>query len=159
MGQEIERKFLVRGEGWRGLASGIPYCQGYIKTVQGDRPHRSVRIRIAGSQGYLTIKGPIQGITRSEFEYPIPVAEAREMLESLCDRPLIEKIRYKIPFQGLTWELDEFLGENQGLLIAEVELLSESQDIVLPDWVGEEVTGDRRYYNSALANHPFSAWT
>ncbi len=154
MGTEIERKFLLRDSSWRGLAPGVAYCQGYIPTQ--DR--RTVRVRLAGETGYLTLKGPVQSLTRSEFEYEIPAAEARQILQTLCDRPLIEKIRYKIPHAGHLWELDEFLGENQGLVLAEVELSSEAETVVLPDWVGMEVTGDRRYYNSALVTHPFSQW-
>lgn len=154
MATEIERKFLVRGESWRGLAPGVEYCQGYIPT----RDHRTVRARIAGTTGYLTLKGPMQGISRSEFEYEIPVAEARQILDELCDRPLIEKVRYKIPVENHIWELDEFSGDNTGLILAEVELELEKEEFELPDWAGEEVTGDRRYYNSYLVQHPFTSW-
>ncbi|NJM56678.1 MAG: CYTH domain-containing protein [Synechococcales cyanobacterium RU_4_20] len=154
MGVEIERKYLLRNQSWRGLAAGVAYCQGYIPTPD----HRTVRVRTAGETGYLTLKGPVQGMSRSEFEYEIPVAEAEQILATLCDRPLIEKIRYKIPCAGHVWELDEFLGENLGLILIEVELGSEAETLVLPDWVGLEVTGDRRYYNSYLAKHPFRQW-
>jgi CYTH domain-containing protein len=154
MATEIERKFLVQGERWRSLATGSVYCQGYITSGNG----RTVRVRMIGEQGYLTIKGPTVGLARSEFEYPIPVADAREMLETLCDRPWIEKTRYKIPWQGLIWEVDEFAGENQGLILAEVELTDPTQAIDLPDWIGKEVSDDRRYFNSNLAKHPFTHW-
>lgn len=154
MGTEIERKFWVSGDAWRGLAPGVAYCQGYIPT----QDHRTVRVRIAGSQGYLTLKGPVRGMSRSEFEYEIPVVEARQILAELCDRPLVEKIRYRIPVGQHVWELDEFLGENAGLILAEVELASEVETFERPRWAGVEVTGDRRYYNSYLAQHPFRQW-
>lgn len=154
MGQEIERKFLLANGGWRGRVEGVSYCQGYIAT----RNHRTVRVRIAGPKGYLTLKGPVQGLSRPEFEYEIPVDEAREILETLCDRPFVAKTRYKIPVGDFIWEVDEFEGENAGLILAEVELSSEDQDFELPDWIGQEVTGDRRYYNSYLVQNPFQSW-
>lgn len=153
MAKEIERKFLVNGDSWRQLAEGSLYRQGYIAS-QGA----TVRVRIAGNQGYLTIKGPTVNFSRSEFEYPIPLADAEEMLDTLCDRPLIEKTRYKIEWSGLVWEVDEFAGANQGLIIAEVELTDEAQQVEIPDWVGTEVTGDVRYFNSYLIKHPFAEW-
>jgi adenylate cyclase len=161
MAIEIERKFLVNGEAWRPLAGissrslsqGTLYRQGYIASGS-----RTVRVRVAGDQAYLTIKGASIGISRSEYEYSIPLSDAIEMLESLCDRPLIEKIRYKIPWQDRLWEIDEFLGENQGLILAEVELSDSNQSISLPDWVGQEVSTDPRYFNSNLAKHPFQNW-
>ncbi|MEJ1930734.1 CYTH domain-containing protein [Nostoc sp. NIES-2111] len=153
MAKEIERKFLVNGDSWRQLGEGSLYRQGYIAS-QGA----TVRVRIAGNQGYLTIKGPTVNFSRSEFEYPIPLADAEEMLDTLCDRPLIEKTRYKIECSGLVWEVDEFAGANQGLIIAEVELTDEAQQVEIPDWVGTEVTGDARYYNSYLVKHPFAEW-
>lgn len=154
MAVEIERKFLVLGEAWRSLATGTVYCQGYIPTAD----LTTVRVRIAGDQGYLTLKGAVQGITRSEFEYPIPKADADAMLSTLCRRPLIEKTRYRIEHNGLCWEVDEFAGENHGLILAEVELTEAEQSIDLPDWIGEEVSSDPRYFNSNLARHPFSRW-
>ncbi|HIK04823.1 MAG TPA: CYTH domain-containing protein [Trichormus sp. M33_DOE_039] len=153
MAKEIERKFLVTDDTWRQLAEGSLYRQGYIAS-QGA----TVRVRIAGNQGYLTIKGPTVNYSRSEFEYPIPLADAQEMLDTLCVRPLIEKTRYKINLNGLVWEVDEFAGANQGLILAEVELTDESQQIELPNWIGEEVSGDPKYYNSYLVKHPFSEW-
>lgn len=153
MAQEIERKYLVKGNKWRSLAKGKMYCQGYIPTVG----NQTVRVRIIGDRAYLTIKSENKGRTRAEFEYPIPLEDAQEMLNTLCDRPLIEKTRYKIPHGDLIWEVDEFAGENQGLIIAEVELNSETQEIELPDWIDREVS-DPKYYNSNLVKHPYSKW-
>ena len=154
MGVEIERKFLLKGDEWRSLAPGVLYRQGYIASGKG----RTVRVRIAGDQGYITIKGPSAGAARSEFEYPIPLADATEMLDTLCDRPLIEKTRHKIHWGDLIWEVDEFAGDNQGLIMAEVELTDANQAVAIPDWIGEEVTGDPRYFNSNLAKNPFTRW-
>ena len=153
MGKEIERKFLVKGDAWRSLAVGVLYRQGYIYTKSGV----AVRVRIVGDSGFLTIKGVTNGISRSEFEYPIPLDDAKEMLETLCHKPLIEKTRYKIPVGKLVWEVDEFCGENQGLIIAEVELQHENQVIILPDWIDREVKHPK-YYNSNLVKKPFSKW-
>jgi CYTH domain-containing protein len=162
MATEIERKFLVKGDEWRkrsqskaSLAAGSVYRQGYLSTKKGC----SVRVRLVGNQGYLTIKGLSQGISRAEYEYPIPAEDAQEMLDKLCDRPLIEKTRYKIELGGLTWEIDEFAGENQGLIVAEVELTDENQTIELPDWIDKEVSDDSRYYNVNLVQHPYSQWS
>lgn len=154
MAKEIERKFLVRGDTWRNLAEGQYYCQGYVPT-QGKQ---TVRIRIIGEQGYLTLKGPVVGISRSEFEYQIPVADARAILAELCQTPLIEKYRYQITLDNLVWEVDEFLGENRGLIVAEVELTHAEQTVELPNWIGTEVTGDPKYYNSNLVKTPFNSW-
>jgi len=153
MALETERKFLVVGEGWRRLGTPVPYAQGYLQRGTG----RTVRVRIAGEEAFLTVKGPVTGITRQEFEYPIPLKDARAMLP-LCDGPVIQKTRTKIPHGGLLWEVDEFGGENEGLLIAEVELSRPDERVELPDWVGAEVTGDARYYNSNLTVHPFREW-
>lgn len=154
MGIEIERKFLLKNDNWRGLAPGVKYRQGYLSSVK----ERAVRVRTIEDQGYLTIKGVSQGAARVEYEYPIPLDDANAMLDGLCEKPLIEKKRYKIPYQGLTWEVDEFFGENQGLIMAEVELESETQAFEEPDWIGEEVTHDSRYFNANLIHHPFSQW-
>ncbi len=155
MATEIERKFLVKGDQWRKLADGVVYRQGYLPTQKG----RTVRVRVIGNQGYLTIKGPVVSHVRSEFEYPIPIEDAAEILETLCDRPFIEKKRYKISVKDLVWEVDEFFGENQGLIIAEVELNDPNQIIDIPDWIGEEVSSDPRYYNSSLVKYPYSQWS
>lgn len=154
MGKEIERKFLVReDDGWRS-ESGKVYRQGYLSTVK----ERTVRVRTIDDEGYLTIKGITQGATRREYEYEIPVHEATELLDHLCERPLIEKKRRRIAYAGLIWEVDEFFGDNDGLIIAEVELEDEDQDIAKPRWIGEEVTHDPRYFNANLVDHPYSQW-
>ncbi len=155
MPQEIERKFLVKDDSWRVPGTGTLYRQGYLSTV----PERSVRVRLIQDRGYLTVKGASSGAVRAEYEYEIPADEASEMLDRLCERPLIEKTRYRVEYQGLTWEIDEFAGSNAGLVIAEVELDEVDQDIVLPDWVGREVTGEPRYYNASLIAEPYSAWS
>jgi len=152
---EIERKFLVINDAWRASASeGVPFQQGYILTRGGV----TVRVRTAGDQGYITIKGQRSGITRSEFEYPICWEEAQEMLEQLCDPPIVEKTRYFVQIDGATWEVDEFRGDNLGLIVAEIELKDEAQQITLPHWVGIEVSDDPRYTNLQLSAHPFGAW-
>ncbi|WP_445628761.1 CYTH domain-containing protein [Nostoc sp. DSM 114167] len=154
MAKEIERKYLVRGDSWRGLAEGSVYRQGYIAT----QDKATVRIRVVGEKSYLTIKGPNLKYSRLEFEYPIPVQDAQEILETLCQRPFIEKTRYKIESGGLIWEIDEFDGVNKGLILAEVELTDENQQIELPNWIGQEVSDDSRYFNSNLVKYPFSQW-
>ncbi|GAB4196170.1 MAG: CYTH domain-containing protein [Coleofasciculaceae cyanobacterium] len=154
MATEIERKFLVKGDEWRSLATGIVYRQGYLST----KKDCSVRVRLVADRGYLTIKGLTQGFSRAEYEYVIPAEDAREMLDNLCVSPLIEKTRYKIDYAGLTWEVDEFAGENQGLIIAEVELPEENHQIELPNWIDKEVSDDPRYYNVNLIQHPYSHW-
>lgn len=153
MGVEIERKFLVKGDQWRNLAQGELYRQGYIPTLEG-----TVRIRVIRDRGYITIKGMTQGISRAEFEYEIPIDDATQMLDQLCKPPLIEKYRHKIELNDVVWEVDEFLGANRGLTIAEVELKSADQAIDLPNWIGEDVSHDPRYYNSNLATHPYTTW-
>lgn len=154
MATEIERKFLVKSEEWRTLGTGTIYRQGYITTKKGT----TVRVRLAGNQGYLTIKGKSEGISRAEYEYPIPREDAQEMLDNLCEPPLIEKTRYKIEIADLVWEVDEFTGENQGLIVAEVELKDANQTINLPEWIGQEVSDDPRYYNANLVQHPYRQW-
>jgi adenylate cyclase len=154
MAMEIERKFLVKGDTWRSLGSGEIYRQGYLATKE----EATVRVRVVGDRGYLTIKGKTVGIARSEFEYSISVEDAQIMLDTLCDRPLIEKIRYKIPLGNLVWEVDEFLGENEGLILAEVELMDEQEAIELPDWLGAEISSDSRYYNANLVKYPYRQW-
>jgi adenylate cyclase len=154
MGIEIERKFLVKRDQWRSLGEGVLYRQGYLSLEK----ERVVRIRIINHQGYITIKSTSKGASRAEFEYSIPYHDAEYMLKHLCERPLIEKKRYRIKNGELTWEIDEFLNENQGLILAEVELQSEDQDIEFPAWIGQEVTGDPKYYNSNLVRKPFKKW-
>ncbi len=154
MAKEIERKFLVVGDAWRQLAKGTTYRQGYLSTVK----ERTVRVRTIDATGYLTIKGITVGSTRVEHEYEIPADDAREMLDDLCEQPIIEKNRYKIEFDGLVWEVDEFFGVNDGLIVAEVELESEDHAFTKPDWIGEEIVNDPRYFNSNLIAHPYTQW-
>ena len=155
MGIEIERKYLVNGTDWKKQGKGQFYQQGYLSS----HPDRTVRIRRVENTGYVTIKGKASGASRTEYEYPIPVQDAIAMLDQLCEKPLIEKVRYRIAYQGLVWEVDEFQGENLGLVVAEVELTADDQAIELPAWVGREVTGEKKYYNSNLIKHPFSTWS
>jgi CYTH domain-containing protein len=150
---EIERKYLVVGDEWRRHTRGEVLRQGYLSTVK----ERTVRIRTAGEHAWLTIKGLTVDATRSEFEYPIPLSDAEEMLE-LCEQPIIEKTRHVVDAGGLRWEIDEFDGANRGLIVAEVELEESDQAIDLPNWIGAEVTDDPRYYNANLIAHPYSVW-
>jgi adenylate cyclase len=154
MGKEIERKFLVKNDSWKAIAHGKRYRQGYLSTVK----ERTVRIRTAGDQGYITIKGITQGASRAEYEYETPLKDANEMLDQLCLRPLIEKTRYRIPQGDIVWEVDEFEGDNRGLTVAEVELKDEHQKFTMPDWIGQEVTDDPRYFNANLVSKPFTKW-
>ena len=153
MGEEIERKYLVCGKTWKELGEGTLYRQGYLNSHK----ERVVRVRIMGERAVLTIKGISVGATRLEFEYDIPFADCNELLE-LCEQPLIEKTRYKVDHGGLTWEVDEFHGVNEGLVVAECELESEDQHVDKPAWIGDEVTGDPRYFNSNLIAKPFTTW-
>jgi CYTH domain-containing protein len=154
MGKEIERKFLLKQNCWKSLAKPIKYRQGYLSKDK----ERTIRVRTIGNKGFLTIKGIAVGFSRAEFEYEIPIMDAEEMLSTLCKPLIIEKNRYKIHFSGLTWEVDEFLGENEGLIVAEVELESENQEIQFPEWIGEEVTNDPRFFNSSLSTNPYKNW-
>ncbi len=154
MNKEIERKFLVKNDGWRGKAEPVLYRQGYIaRTVD-----RTVRIRVAGSEGFITIKIKVGPISRHEFEYPIPIDEANELLNSLDPAEIIEKYRCTFEECGHVWEIDEFIGANKGLIIAEVELSSEQEHINLPSWVGEEVSKLSKYLNVSLVQSPYSSW-
>lgn len=156
MGTEIERKFMVHPDAWHpDPARGIPYRQGYLSTD----PARVVRVRTMGDSAALTIKGRTQGIARLEFEYAIPLADAAILLEQCCARPLVEKRRYRERHGGRIWAIDVFAGVNAGLVLAEVELPSSSTPIVLPPWVGPEVSDDPRYFNSNLARFPFNQWS
>ena len=153
MGIEIERKFLIKSDAWKALASKGKICrQGYMVSD----PKRTVRVRVMDDTGYLTVKGAAEGFSRMEFEYEIDKSDAEYML-LLCDR-LVEKTRHVVKHDGLIWEVDVFEGANAGLVMAEVELHSEEQEIELPDWAGVEVTDDPRYYNAYLATHPFQSW-
>lgn len=154
MGVEIERKFLPLDNSWKRLADGTAYRQGYLCADK----ERTVRVRTAGDQGFITVKGASVGLARLEYEYKIPVGDADTLLDKLCRKPLIEKHRYKIDYRGFTWEVDEFSGENEGLVVAEIELESETQAFEKPDWIGQEVTGDPRYFNANLIHCPYSKW-
>lgn len=152
MGYEIERKFLVIGDDWKSSDRSL-YRQGYLSSCR----DRVVRIRVVDNKAFLTIKGPKLGIKCSEYQYDIPLDDANELLE-LCEQPLIEKYRYRVNVSGFDWEIDEFLGDNQGLIVAEIELSSEQQDFEIPEWIEKEVSGDYRYSNSNLIKHPFKYW-
>ena len=153
MGIEIERKFLVVGEDWKRGQTPQLLSQGYLNRDK----QRTVRVRIAGDEAWLTIKGRSQGATRAEFEYAIPLEDAQQLL-ALSDGPRVEKYRWRVPQGGLVWEVDEFLGENAGLVVAEIELSSEEQAFDKPAWVGAEVTDDPRYFNSSLSSRPYRSW-
>lgn len=154
MGKEIERKFLIQGDEWRALTQGTMYRQGYLNSAK----ERTVRVRTVGDKAFLTVKGITVGATHAEYEYEIPFADCNALLDNLAEKPLIEKKRYKIPQGPFIWKIDEFFGENNGLIVAEIELQSEDQQFDKPSWIGEEVTGAPRYFNSNLIKHPFTKW-
>ena len=154
MAKEIERKFLVKNESFKLFSTGVIYRQGYLNRDK----ERTVRVRVAGELAFITIKGLTNGMERLEFEYRIPLEDANEMLETICVKPFIEKLRYKIMSDGHIWEVDEFIGDNEGLTVAEVELKSPEEHVIIPDWVGPEVTGDLMYFNSNLVINPFKNW-
>jgi adenylate cyclase len=151
---EIERKFLVTGDEWRSQAEGIHCRQGYLSTDK----ESVIRIRTSNNSGLLTIKSPVSALSRLEYEYEIPLAEAEEILKNVCVQPLIEKKRYKILLNNLLWEVDEFYGANEGLIVAELELASEEERFEKPAWLGEEVSHDPRYFNVNLIARPFTTW-
>lgn len=155
MATEIEHKFLIEKDLWYALKkpSGILIQQAYLV----NEPGKIIRIRVTDSSGYITIKGPSVNATRSEFEFPVQKKEAIEIMD-LFTEVRIDKTRYKIDFEGKTWEVDEFWGDNEGLIIAEIELKSDDEQFIKPSWIGEEVTSDPRYYNSFLSEHPYSSW-
>lgn len=155
MAKEIERKFLVKDMRWKAQATGVLYRQGYLNSVK----ERTVRVRTINDKAFITVKGITRGVSRLEFEYEIPFADARQMLDHLVEKPIIEKYRYKIQQDGLTWEIDEFLGENEGLIVAEIELQDEKQSFTLPEWLGEEVSSDPRYFNNNLVLRPYKTWS
>ena len=154
MGLEIERKFIVTGDGYKLGATRKLIRQGFLN----DDMDRMVRIRLVDNKAFLTVKGPLKDASRSEFEYPIPVAEAEAMLVDLCIPPILEKNRYVVEIEGLTWEVDVFMGVNEGLIVAEVELEESGQKIIFPEWIGKEITDDKRYYNASLVGHPYCNW-
>lgn len=152
---EIERKFLVRNESWRETADGgVHFRQGYLIGAK----QASVRVRIEGAHANLNIKGATLGVRRQEFEYSIPLDEANELLDTLCEKPLIEKTRYTLRHGEHIWEVDRFEGDNAGLVVAEIELSDENEPFERPDWLGEEVSGDPSYYNVSLVKHPYREW-
>jgi adenylate cyclase len=155
MGVEIERKFLVDHEKWGKLvkAAGTHFRQGYLLNTN----DKTIRVRTTDKQGFITLKGAGSGISRKEFEYKIPAEEGIELLDIFAESE-IEKIRFRIHFKGKLWEVDEFLGGNEGLIMAEIELQSETEDFKLPDWIIEEVSDDHRYFNSYLSTHPYKTW-
>ncbi len=155
MALEIEKKFLLTNDTWRQqVHKSIAFKQGYL--VGSDKS--SVRVRIQGDQANINIKGATLGISRQEFEYPIPMDDAHELLATLCDKPLIEKTRHYVSVADHTWEIDEFFGDNAGLFVAEIELSHENEDFDMQDWLGKEVSDDKRYYNSMLIKHPYKNW-
>jgi CYTH domain-containing protein len=154
VGIEIERKFLVKDKSWKKEAKSVLYRQGYLSTVK----ERTVRVRIIDQNGSLTIKGITIKGKRSEFEYKIPIEDAQYLLDHLCEKPLLEKKRYFIRYEGFLWEVDEFLGQNSGLIVAEIELDNIKQAIPFPPWIEREVTDDEAYYNANLVRNPFSQW-
>ncbi|MCG8379114.1 MAG: CYTH domain-containing protein [Proteobacteria bacterium] len=155
MANEIERKYLIINDAWKVHADdGIQIIQGYMDSNEKS----SIRIRINGDKANLNIKSKTIGIKRSEYDYKIPLEEAKEMLETLCDKPFIEKTRYHVKHEDHTWEIDVFAGDNEGLIVAEIELDTTDETFNLPDWAGEEVSNDPRYYNICLVTHPFKQW-
>lgn len=156
MGVEIEKKFLVQSDTWKeGIKDSIPMKQGYLE--QGNKV--SVRVRVEGEQSFLNIKSMDMGMKRLEYEYPIPLQDADEILAKLCTGPLITKTRYLVSYEGLCWEVDVFKGDNDGLVVAELEMESVDQNIPIPPWVGTEVTDYIRYYNISLVHYPYAQWT
>ncbi len=154
MGTEIERKFLTVGDGWRGRGEGVRYRQGYLSAA----PGRSVRVRMEGERAKLNVKGPRKNHTNVEYEYDIPAEDAEHMLAELCEQPIIDKTRYRVPIGDLVWEIDEFHGENDELIVAEVELDSADREIELPEFIGSEVSHDPRYLNVNLCHRPYRVW-
>ena len=158
MGIEIERKFLLKDDSWRSAVSASTVFKQRYLPFQPGPEHLSGRIRIAGNRAFLTLKSAAKGFSRDEFEYEIPLEDAEQMLERFCTGNAVSKIRHKVDYLGHLWEIDEFLGENAGLVVAELELESEDQRFPIPPWLGEEVTSDYRYSNSVLAENPYSSW-
>ena len=155
MGIEIEKKFLLANDNWRSrVVKSIAFRQGYLASSEKS----SVRVRIEGGEANINIKSATLGVRRQEYEYPIPLDDAQEMLSSICNKPLVEKTRHYVPCGDKYWDIDEFLGDNAGLIVAEIELQDEDEHFDKPDWLGQEVSHDKRYYNSLLAVNPFKSW-
>ena len=156
MATEIERKFLLKNNTWQVHADqGTRYSQGYLVGSQ----HASVRVRLEGDKAFINVKSATINITRQEYEYEIPVNDAKEMLKMLCEKPLISKTRYHVTYDKHLWEIDVFAGDNQGLVVAEIELTDKDETFATPEWLGEEVSDDIRYYNVNLVKHPFTDWS
>ncbi|WP_043639386.1 CYTH domain-containing protein [Chromobacterium haemolyticum] len=153
MAVEIERRFIVVGNDWRGLAPGVQYRQGYLSVEK----ERTVRVRVVGDQAWLTLKSNISNVSRHEFEYPVPLADAQTIMGAMCPM-VVDKLRHRIEHGGFIWEVDEFFGDNAGLVLAEIELPDESTPFDKPAWIGEEVTEDGRYTNAYLSKTPYSRW-
>lgn len=153
MAVEIERRFKVNGDAWRGLAPAERYRQGYLSVDK----ERTVRVRVVGERAWLTLKGQISNVSRHEFEYEIPLADAQTIMDSMCPM-VVDKLRHRIELDGFVWEVDEFFGDNAGLVLAEIELPSEDTPFSHPDWLGEEVTHDGRYTNAYLSKNPYTRW-
>ncbi|MGC0152881.1 CYTH domain-containing protein [Chromobacterium vaccinii] len=153
MALEIERRFVVSGDGWRGLAPAVQYRQGYLSVEK----ERTVRVRVVGELAWLTLKGHISNVSRHEFEYAIPLADAQTIMDAMCPM-VVDKLRHRIEHQGFVWEVDEFFGENAGLVLAEIELPAEGTPFAKPQWIGEEVTEDGRYTNAYLSKKPYRSW-
>ena len=151
---EIERKFLVNDK-WKNIdkGEGVLYEQGYLMM----EPGKTIRVRLAGEKGFLTIKGKTTGLSRPEFEYEIPQPEAKELLNHFCLSKILKR-RYEIQHEGHLWEVDEFLGDNQGLIVAEIELRDEHESFALPEWIGQEVSHEKKYTNASLSIHPYKDW-
>ena len=156
MAVEIERKYLVKSMDWQGMAdAGTRFMQGYMANTE----KVAIRVRVAGEQAWLALKSASAGIRRLEFEYSLPVADAIQMLNEFCLGQVIQKTRYRLPLDGHVWEIDVFHGANEGLVLAEIELENEQESFTLPDWIGTEVSGDKRYYNSYLSQNPYRNWS
>lgn len=154
MGLEIEKKFLIKNDNWKEIVlEQKEISQGYLSAS----PNRTVRVRIMGKVGFLTIKSKSKGSVRSEFEYEIPLDDAKELME-LCEKPILAKTRHWVKHENHTWEIDVFEKENKGLVVAEIELTREDESFLIPDWIGKEVTEETKYYNSQLIENPYSNW-
>ena len=155
MGIEIERKFTIKNDSWRNnVQSSQRLVQGYLA----GNKRSSIRVRIEGEKANLNIKSATLGISRQEYEYSIPLADATTMLDNLCEKPVIDKVRHIVVFDNKKWEIDEFSGENEGLIVAEIELDDENEVIKLPEWANEDVSHDTRYYNVCLVKNPYKNW-
>ncbi|MDG6773031.1 CYTH domain-containing protein [Thiomicrorhabdus sp. ZW0627] len=160
MAREIERKFLLKNSDWKKLAfQETHFAQGYLNDISDKTAKSSVRVRLEGNEANMNIKSLEIGLSRDEYEFSIPVEDAKKMLATLTVGPVIEKVRYLVKYGNHTWEIDEFLGDNAGLVVAEVEMESEDDVVEMPDWAGQEVTDEVRFYNISLSKYPFKDWS